>query len=281
MVKGKVQMKTDSEKVLLLDIEQPFAHYREPKVMQDDYIPTLNLPPATTVAGMVSYLIDRQLKTKYRIGIVGTYESKLVEFIRGEVGSFLKDYEKLIKDKQKSIQKNHELQLDISELYNYQKKTSKNRIMYFEVLQNVKLKIFLSTENNELVKKALEKPLKYLSLGRKEDFIMPVNKGESFVKEIEIEKVFIENKKEAIKDDLIFKNTYIPVDIKSCKSRNIMQEGILYSLPKIYKDLNAEKKDRVIQYGHYVYLNNNGAYLSNIEGNIYRSKNENILFTWL
>ena len=40
-------------KVLLMEVKQPFAHYREPKVMQDEYIPTLNLPTATTIAGMI------------------------------------------------------------------------------------------------------------------------------------------------------------------------------------------------------------------------------------
>ncbi len=273
--------------MLLIDVKQPFAHYREPKVMQDDYIPTLNLPPVTTVAGMISYLTDRKLRTKYKIGIVGTYKNKINEFIRGEFSSFFTDYQKLLGKEEKRI-KEHKLQENVNagEFYNYHKKKYGNRVMYFETLQEVELKIFLSTEDNQLIKNALEKPSKYLSLGRKEDFIIPANKGDSFVKEVEIQKVFIEDKKEAIKNDLIFKNTYISVDIKSEDSRDIMQEGVLYSLPQKYKDFNTEKKDRVIEYGHYVYLNDEGSYISNIEANVYHYKDkdgkvENILFTWL
>ncbi|SHH05465.1 CRISPR-associated protein Cas5 [Tepidibacter thalassicus] len=275
------------QKVLLIDIHQPFAHYRDPKIIQDDYIPTLNLPPATTIAGMISYLIDRQLNTEFKIGVVGSYKNKVIEFIRGENRDFIGDYEKLLNKEKKRIKKNKlEQSLEYGEFYNYHKKRYGNRIMNFEILQNVDLKIFLSTENNDLVKSALEKPNKYLSLGRKEDFIIPKNKGESFVKEVEIETKFIKSKKDAIKNEYLFKNTYIPVDIKSDKSRNIIDNGVLYALPKTYKDLNAQKKDRVMKYEHYIYLDNTGAYIYDIEANIYQNQNkdghiENIVFTWL
>ncbi|KYH34079.1 CRISPR-associated protein [Clostridium tepidiprofundi DSM 19306] len=280
-------IKISKEKVLLLDIKQPFAHYREPKVMQNDYIPTLNLPPVTTVAGMISYLTDRKLKSKYKIGIVGKYKNKINEFVRGEYGKFFSDYQNLLTKQSKKINKEKGFKMfEVAQFYNYHKKSYGNRIMHFETLQEVELKIFLSTEDNELVKNSLETPSKYLSLGRKEDFIMPSQKGDSFVKEVEIDTVYIENKKEAIKNDLIFKNTYVPVNIKSDSSRYIMQQGVLYSLPKKYKDFNAEKQDRVIEYGHYVYLNDEGCYIPDIETNIFRKKDkngndENILFTWL
>lgn len=277
----------NKEKVLLLDIKQPFAHYREPKIMQDDYIPTLNLPPATTIAGMISYLTDRKLKSEYKIAVVGNYENKVTEFTRGEQAEFFSSYETLVKSRQKFINKNKLNHfINLSEFYNYHKKEFSNRIMYFEVLQNVNLKIFISTENNELVREALEKPQKYLSLGRKEDFIFPSVKGNNFVKEVEIERVYIKDKKQAIEKDLALKNTYINVDIKNENQRSIIEQGILYSLPKKYADLNAEKKDRVIEYGHYIYIGDEGAYLPQLDVNVYKYKDDkhgekNVLFTWM
>lgn len=270
------------EKILLLEIKQPFAHYREPLMMQDDYIPTLNLPTATTIAGMISNLIDRELKSNFKIGVIGTYRNKSSEFIRGESESFIKSYENELKKELRRITKSKTNEkLDYGEIYNYNKLTKQNRIMNFETLQDVELKIFLTTQDNELVRKALEKPKKYLCLGRKEDFIYPAKKGDLFVKEIEIEKMHIKSKVESIKNKYKIKNTYVPIDLKSEKSNNLLNNGVLYSLPKTYKDLTAEKVDRVIEYGNYVYIDDRGAYLGDIDLNIYKTDTENIVFTWL
>ncbi|WP_455539204.1 CRISPR-associated protein Cas5 [Terrisporobacter sp.] len=273
------------EKVLLLDIYQPFAHYREALMMQDDYIPTLNLPTATTIAGMVSYLIDRKLKSKFNIAVVGTYKNKNSEFIRGEDASLIKSYGSTIEKEIKRIKKeNSREQINYGDIYNYNKITKKNRIMNFEVLQDVNLKIFLKTEDDELVKRAFEKPNKYLSLGRKEDFIYPSHKGDLFIKEVEIEKIHINSKIESIKNKYKIKNTYVPIDLKSeNNNNNLLNSGVLYSLPKIYKDLTAEKSDRVILYGNYIYIDDQGAYLDNIDINVYKENDneESIIFTWL
>ena len=280
------------EKILMFDIRQPFAHYREPKVMQDNFIPTLHLPPATTIAGMVSYLIDRRVKSKFRIGVVGTYRNKTVDFIRGEGGEFVKKYELLIKKNYKKLVENDKMDsFKIRDYYDYSKKTIGNRIMHVENLQEVRLKIFFSCEDNELVKSAFENPSKYISLGRKEDFAIGAKKGE-LVKEIEIEKVKIADKKDAIRNDLLFKNTYIPVELqtkdeeKKEEVEKILSEGVLYSLPKIYQNLESEKKDRVVVNGHYVYLNEHGAYLGNREANVYsfvndKGEKEKLVFNWL
>src|SRR5690554_1872073 len=122
-----------AEKILMFDIYQPFAHYREPKVMQDDYVPTLNLPPATTIAGMVSYLTDRKLKSKFKIGVVGTYQKKVVDFVRGEIDDFIKGYERLAKKNYKKLSK--ENSFEIRDYYDYYKKNVKNRVMHVETLQ--------------------------------------------------------------------------------------------------------------------------------------------------
>lgn len=282
----------DTDKILMFDIYQPYAHYREPKMMQDDYIPTLNLPPATTIAGMVSYLTHRKLKSKFNIGIVGTYRKKVVDFVRGEVGDFIKGYNRLVKrNYKKLIIENESDNFEIGSYYDYYKKKVKNRVMHVEILQEVRLKIFFSCEDNELVKNAFRNPGKYISLGRKEDFLIGAKKGE-LVKEVEIEHVKIEDKKDAIRNDLLFKNTYIPValltknEVERKKNEKVLDEGVLYSLPKTYKSFEAEKKDRVIVHGHYVFLNEKGAYIGEREANVYKFVNdqgreEKIVFNWL
>ena len=83
--------------ILKFDVHQPFAHYREPKVMQDDYIPTLPLPPTTTIAGMISYLSDKRFKKPFDISVLGTFQHKDRRFIRGEKRDHWSKYQKFIK----------------------------------------------------------------------------------------------------------------------------------------------------------------------------------------
>ncbi|HHV29529.1 CRISPR-associated protein Cas5 [Acetivibrio mesophilus] len=267
--------------VLKMDIYQPFAHYREPKIMQDDFIPTLHLPTATTIAGLISYLVDRQAKSVFKIGIVGTYKNKEIHFIRGEFESY---WTKMRTFQRKMIEK----QVPYSEYAIFFKdKQAGNRVMNFEVLQDVNLSIFIYTENAteyKMIKEALESPTKYLSIGRKEDFFVPQNKG-CFVREVPVEEVEIKSKKQAIMKNLCIKNTYIPVSLNSNdeEMENRLRSGVLYALPKSYKDLTAEKKDRQIVYGHYVYLDNNGYYPSRGKVQVYTDyeTKETTSFLWL
>ncbi|GAE90640.1 CRISPR-associated protein Cas5 [Acetivibrio straminisolvens] len=267
--------------VLKMDIYQPFAHYREPKIMEDDFIPTLHLPTATTVAGLISYLVDRHATSVFRIGIVGTYKNKDIHFMRGEYGSYWNKmtafHKKMIKEK-----------IPYSEYAVFFKdKEVGNRIMNFEVLQDVNLTIFIHTEDTEeykIIKQALESPTKYLSLGRKEDFFVPQKKG-CLVQEVSVEEVEVKSKKQAIMQDLSIKNTYIPVSLNSNdeEMENRLRSGVLYALPKTYKDLTAEKKDRQMVYAHYVYIDNNGYYPSSGKVQVYRDEEakEATTFLWL
>ncbi|HOQ01458.1 CRISPR-associated protein Cas5 [Acetivibrio clariflavus] len=267
--------------VIKMDIYQPFAHYREPKIMQDDFIPTLYLPPATTVAGLITYLLDRQTKSVFKIGIIGTYRNKEIHFVRGENESYW--------SRMRSFQKKmNEKQVSYSEYATYFKdKEAGNRIMNFEVLQDVNLTIFICTEDiteYRMIKEALESPTKYLSLGRKEDFFVPKKKG-CLVQEVTVEEIEIKNKRQAIMENLCIKNTYIPVALNNSdeEMENRLRNGVLYALPKTYKDLNAEKKDRNIVYGHYVYIDNNGYYPSNGKVQVYTDDEtkETTTFLWL
>lgn len=267
--------------VLKMDIYQPFSHYREPKIMQDDFIPTLHLPTATTVAGLISYLVDRKAKSVFKIGIVGTYNNKEIHFERGEFESYW--------SKMRTLQKKmNEKQVPYSEYATFYKdKQAGNRVMNFEVLQDVDLTIFIHTENvveYKMIKEAFDSPTKYLSLGRKEDFFVPKKKG-CLVQEVPVEEINIESKKQAIIQNLCIKNTYIPVSLNSNdeEMENRLRSGVLYALPKTYKDLTAEKKDRQMIYGHYVYIDNNGYYPSNGKVQVYTDDEtkETITFLWL
>lgn len=131
----------NTEKILKLNIYQPIAHYREAKVMQDDYIPSLPLPSSTTIAGMITYVVGERLVSKFKIGVVGNYEKKDTTFNWGEGGGFWQGYGNLVKGKDRYKK------LKQGEYYYHYKKIYKNRIMYFEELYDVNLTIFLTTEN--------------------------------------------------------------------------------------------------------------------------------------
>ncbi|MDQ2086772.1 CRISPR-associated protein Cas5 [Herbivorax sp. ANBcel31] len=269
--------------VLKMDIYQPFAHYREPKIMQDDFIPTLSLPTPTTVSGLISYLIDRQAKSIFKIGIVGSYENKVVHFMRGETGEFWRKFSSFTKKKKVN-------NVNYNDWFTFFKdKKAKNRIMNFEILQDVNLTIFISVEDHKeyrMIKEALENPRKYLALGRKEDFFVPKKPGK-IVQEVTINEVDIKNKKQAIIKNSLLKNTYIPVSLNSKSEReemkNRLRTGVLYTLPKTYKDLLADKKDRMLVYGHYIYLNDEGYYPSSGKVQVYEDEytKKTITFQWL
>lgn len=266
-----------------MEIYQPFAHYREPKMMQDDFIPTLPLPPATTISGMIAYLVDRQAKSRFKIGVIGTHNLKTVHFNRGESGDYWKNCSSIIK-------KNINSHFSYGENSAFFKDCQAgNRILNFEVLQDVSLTIFISADDSyeyALIKRALERPTKYLSLGRKEDFFMPVKKG-SIIEEVQIKEVEILNKRQAIHEGLCLKNTYMPVELtikdRNMEMENRLQNGVLFTLPRTYKDFEAEKKDRKFVYGHYVYVDENGYYPSNGKVQVYSEDGlkEPVVFEWL
>lgn len=88
-------------KVLQCKLKQPTAHYRDPKVFQNEYISTLNLPSKTTIMGMITYLCDRRLNSDIDIGIIGTHHHRELEFSRGENIDFWNEYTNMRKGKDK------------------------------------------------------------------------------------------------------------------------------------------------------------------------------------
>jgi CRISPR-associated Cas5-like protein len=262
------------EYILKLNLYQPFAHYREPKVMQDDYIPTLNIPSPTTIAGMVSYVADKKFDSPFNIGVCCKYKTKDIHFIRGEDSEFYSKYLKQKKKKRLS--------------YIDYKFTKSNRIMNFEVLQDVELTIFLKINNREdfeLIKKSFENPKRYLVLGRKEDFVVKNKNANKIVEDIteKIKVINIKNKPMAIKNKYKIKNTYVPVDLQDrdydSNNDEILRSGVLYDIPSIYKDIKADKTNRELSHSNYVYIDNSGYYPSKGEFLLY--EDQMILYNWL
>lgn len=274
-----------SIRALRLKVKQPSAHYRNPKLFQNEYISTLSLPTRTTIMGMITYLCDRRLKSdinkecSINIGVIGTYKGKTLEFSRGEKIEFWEGYRKLKKGKE-AIKI-----LRTGEYYDYYKNFKvENSVLNYEVLKDVEMSIFFSCDDNEefeFVKKSLENPCRYMNLGRKEDFVVPYYKG-IFVEEVNLEEYTAESTREAIKKGLKLKNTYIRVDLRNELSyESIINEGTLIALPRKYKDLEKSKDKRVLEFSHYIYIGHEGIYPRNVKVNIYNGENVREVFTWL
>ena len=268
-----------SIQALRLRVRQPSAHYRDPKVFQNDYISTVDLPSRTTIIGMITYLCGKRLKSKINIGVVGSHESKDIEFSRGESVEYWKKYRGLKKGKDAWKYLNN------GEIEDYYKDhIAKNTILNYEVLKEVKLSIYFTCEDTEefqMVYESLNSPGRYMNLGRKEDFIIPEVKGE-FVQIVDLKEKHIDNIRDAIKNNIKIKNSYIKVDLKQNeKYEKIINQGSLICLPRTYKDINTDKKDRVMISQHYIYIREEGIYPENIDVNIYEGKDDKEVFTWL
>lgn len=305
-------------KILRMKIYQPYAHYREPKVMQDDYIPTLPLPPATTIAGMVSYMIGRKLNSLIDIAVCGTYEKKEINFIRGENLEFWKEYFKIyaktkyeIKDSKEILIKHFNVSEDeiqglnkkaldellktkeelkkIEHLKNgenftwYKTKLAGNRIMNFEVLSEVELIIYLKINDEkdfEDIKNSFEEMPYYMTLGRKEDFAV-FRKGntiEDITDKVEEKEFSIEN---SIIKNAKLKNSYIPVKLNEGNDDYFMNQGILYTLPLKYSDITKDKTERKIEHSHFIFIDSRGIYPKDKKIAVYENEKETEAFCWM
>lgn len=305
-------------RILRMKIYQPYAHYREPKVMQDDYIPTLPLPPATTIAGMVSYMIGRKLNSLIDIAVCGTYEKKEINFIRGEGIEFWKEYFKVyvknkyeIKDSKEiltkyfnltekeinglnkksldellkikeEIRKNEHLKTGENFIW-YKTKLAENRIMNFEVLSEVELIIYLKINDEkdfEDIKSSFKEMPYYMSLGRKEDFAVFRKEDtiEDITSKVEEKELSIEN---AIINNAKIKNSYIPVKLNEDADDYFMNQGILYTLPLKYADITKDKTERKIEHSNFIYVDSRGIYPKDKTIALYKNESKIETFCWM
>lgn len=226
----------EKAKTVRAEIYQPFACYREPLVMSG-FITSLPLPPPTTIAGMLVHAMDEKFEDWIDIAVIGKAES------------FMVDYQRLVKEPEKY----------------HRTGTHKPSPARFQVLTNVNLTVFIKGGNLNKICDALNNPKNYLSLGRKEDTAF-VPKGAEIV-EVRTIKVSLEN---AIKNDIILENTYIPF------TKENSDIGYYYRLSKRYKSLD----ERDFEFDDYLYVSERSKFIAG-EFCMYENKNKREFFRWM
>lgn len=215
-----------SEKIIFIEIFQPYAQYRNPFTFY--YSQTYPLPPKSTIIGMLQNAVGDWYGNEY--GIEKWWNLKIS--VHGGFGSIFWNYQNLIKGEIK-FDENMKLINQNLPLYG-DGLTSQRTPVYQQELFNGHLYIFIKGEEYliEKINGALEKPNKILYLGRSEDIV--------FIRKIKkIEK--IEKKEIEVKGDIKF--TY---------PTYILQEGFLiknqkypvYSIPSkiVFKNKEQENK---------------------------------------
>ncbi|HEY0222486.1 MAG TPA: CRISPR-associated protein Cas5 [Lactovum miscens] len=262
-------------KALRFQLYQKTAHFRDPRISQDEFIATLMLPSPTTVIGMLAYLCDQKFTEELRVGIIGTAERKEIHFSRGESEDFWPKYQTFVR------KKSEEDKVKGSTYMQYKNKLVSNRMMNYEVLREVNLTIFIQASEPvlETLLANLKQPKRYLSLGRKEDFAKV--KGTPQI--VEIDEVTVSSVKEALKKGISLTDTYVRVDLREENTQNkLLDSGALYTLPYRYKDLAAPKVERTRQYRSYIYLDEK-FYPDFGDFPVYHNKHENNkdYFQWM
>jgi len=258
-------LRSKAMRVLRFKTFQEKAHFREPKVLNDNLVCSLPLPPPTTVAGMLTYLNGERLGEEIDIAIIGKYEFKSLEFMRTESSEWVESYKK--EQRKKDASDEH--------ISDYKKRTGKQGTSTFEILNNLELEIFVKTQSDTLLQKlltAVAEPSYYPALGRKEDYVKIIEAGIVEIEEREISQL------EALALDVKLQNTYVPFDLKADDEFNkkISQIGSLYVFPKTYNDINVLKHERKFLHSHYLHISENSYYLRG-KFYIYQDK----IFQWL
>ncbi|MCZ7406086.1 MAG: type I-B CRISPR-associated protein Cas5b [Candidatus Methanoperedens sp.] len=174
-----------SEKIVLIEIFQPFAQYRNPFTFY--YAQTYPLPPKSTVIVMLQNAVGDWYGNE--LGIENWWNLKVS--VHGGFENAFWNYQSLIKG---------EIRLDKNmKLINYNNKhylplygegqTSQRTPVHQQELFNGHLYIFIKGEGNliEKIKEALKKPAKVLYLGRSEDVVFIRNVNETVAKKINVE----------------------------------------------------------------------------------------------
>lgn len=190
----------DNERVIMVEIFQPFAQYRNPFTFY--YAQTYPLPPKSTIIGMLQNATGRYYDTKFwniKVSIHGGFESvfwNYQQLIKGNVT--LKKFNDVITLWNQNFP-----------LYNNGIKSQRTPV-YQQELFNGHLYIFLRGEKDliEEIENVLKNPHKILYLGRSEDVI--------FIRNIYNENDWQYNRKDNIKKFFrLLYPTYIKRKIKT------------------------------------------------------------------
>lgn len=153
----------NTEKVILIELFQPFAQYRNPFTFY--YAQTYPLPPKSTIVGMLQNATNRyydQEFWKIKISVHGGFES------------IFWNYQQLIKGEIELVKTTDGISLwnQKRPLYN-QGITSQRSPVYQQELFNGHLFVFLKGESDLIkeIETALKNPKRILYLGRSEDVV--------------------------------------------------------------------------------------------------------------
>lgn len=157
-----------SNRVLYIEIFQPFAQYRNPFTFY--YAQTYPLPPKSTIIGMLQNAIGDWYGNTH-----GDSWWNLKVSVHGGFESVFWNYQRLIEGEIEIRRENGKIRLynDGLPLYNEGIESQRSPV-YQQELFNGHLYIFIKSENDELldeIKNSLENPKKVLYLGRSEDII--------------------------------------------------------------------------------------------------------------
>ncbi|MCZ7399047.1 MAG: type I-B CRISPR-associated protein Cas5b [Candidatus Methanoperedens sp.] len=169
-----------SEKIILIEIFQPFAQYRNPFTFY--YAQTYPLPPKSTVIGMLQNAVGDWYGNE--LGIENWWNLKVS--VHGGFENAFWNYQSLIKGEIKF--ENQRIINQNLPLYG-EGQTSQRTPVYQQELFNGHLYIFIKGEGNliEKIKEALNKPAKVLYLGRSEDVVFIRNVKETVARKINVE----------------------------------------------------------------------------------------------
>lgn len=264
-------------KAIKLDLYQQQAHFREPKILNANLITTLPLPGPTTIVGMLTHLNGKRFNEIIDIGILGKFDSVRTDLQRIEKSEWVESYGKELIKEFKKLPGNAAVPGNALEsISEYKRRKGLQGISTFEILCEGTLTIFIKTSSSEALDwlhNSLKEPSYYSSSGRKEDY--------AEIKGVEVvdieENVFI-SQKEAIENDYILKNTYVPVNLNSTDAffDALSEVGTLYVFPAIYRDISAPKRERKYIHRHYIHIGDNSFYLAG-----YFNRYQKTIFKWL
>lgn len=216
-------------KAIKFKIYQDMVNYKYPTSFQ--LKETYPLPPYSTVIGMIHNLCKYTSYVPMKVSIQGKYNSR--------VNDLSKRYE--FAAGMTFDPTRHQLEIKNVDDKSYGVTTG---ISTAELLTNVELLVHIIPEDEsriEEIKKALENPWEYPSLGRREDIVILKE-----IRVVEIKEVELEEKKKLPENYAI----YIPIkslsDSIDFKSINQRSSGTIYKLTKNYilENYGTEKKPK-------------------------------------
>ncbi len=247
------------EKILFIELFQPFAQYRNPFTFY--YAQTYPLPPKSTVIGMLQNACDDWYGNGF--GIDNWWKLKVS--MHGGFENAFWNYQNLIKGKTELQQKDGKLVLVNQNLPLYgQGITSQRSPVHQQELFNGRIFLFIRGEEKLIgkIKESLEHPKKVLSLGRSEDV------------------VFIEHVQEVNAADTVENITDVkikyPTYIKEKEFRLKKQKYPVYSIPVEVRFMNGDapvkskseitkKTERKPKFGTVIYTGNDYSIILNSE----------------